>query len=247
MKRLAGKVAMITGGSRGIGREIASCLAKEGADIIIVSRHISDDDTVITQIKEYGRRVLAIQADISGDSACEKVIQKSLDSFDRIDVLINNAGIYPAADLLEITRQEWDAVFAVNLTAPMFLTQWVAKHAMIPRKKGRVVNISSIDGTLPTPGIAHYAASKAGLESLTRSMALELAPYQITANTVSPGWVETENLMKSDRWKKIVGKIPLNRLGKKQEIANAVVFLSSDEAGYITGASLNVNGGLLMR
>lgn len=240
------KTVLVTGGSMGIGKTIASSLAGKGADLIVTSRRISDDDKVVAEVKEMGHKILTIKADVTDNNDCRKAVEKGLDNFGQIDILVNNAGIYPSSPLLDINEKEWDEVFAVNLKGPMLMTQWVAKLAMIPQGGGRIVNISSCDGKNPTPGIAHYAASKAGLISLTKSIALELAPYNITANAVAPGWVETQTILKSDRWKRIVKQIPLQRLGKQEEIADVVAFLASDHAGYITGATLDVNGGLIM-
>ncbi|MFK5952112.1 MAG: SDR family NAD(P)-dependent oxidoreductase [Desulfobacterium sp.] len=243
---LNGKIALVTGGRAGIGKTIACSLAKKGANLIVTSRQISDKDKVVADIKATGREVLALKANVADNEDCRAAVTQGLDCFGRIDIVVNNAGIYPSAPFLDIEEKEWDEVFAVNLKGPMLMTQWVAKLAMIPQNGGRIINISSCDGKNPTPGIAHYAASKAGLISLTKSMALELAPHNITANAIAPGWVETQTVLQSDRWKTAVKQIPLQRLAKQEEIADAVIFLASDHAGYITGATLDVNGGLIM-
>ena len=244
--QLKDKVALVTGAKAGIGRAIAVHLAQKGANIIACSRTLSADDAVITECIANGTKALAVTADVSSLKDCVRLVEEGLHHFKRIDILVNNAGIYPSAPLLEIDEQSWDRVFAVNLKGTLFAAQTVAKLAMIPQKSGRIINISSCDGRRPTAGIAHYAASKAGVISLTKSMALELAPYNITANAVAPGWVETEAVMKSDRWQTVVRQIPLGRLAQPEEIAHVVAFLADENAGYVTGATFDVNGGLIM-
>lgn len=243
---LKDKIALVTGAKVGIGRAIAVHLAKLGANIIACSRTISPDDPVIAECTTSGSRALTVAADVADMKDCTRVVKNGLDHFGRIDILVNNAGIYPSAPLLEIDEQTWDRVFAVNLKGTLFASQAVAKLAMIPQKSGSIINISSCDGRRPTAGIAHYAASKAGVISLTKSIALELAPYNITANAVAPGWVETDAIMKSDRWKTAVKEIPLGRLARPAEVANVVAFLADDNAAYITGATFDINGGLIM-
>jgi NAD(P)-dependent dehydrogenase (short-subunit alcohol dehydrogenase family) len=243
---LKDKTAVVTGAKIGIGKAIAVHLAKQGANIIACSRTLSPDDAVISECISNGSKAMAVAADVAAMKDCIRLVEKGLDHFGRIDILVNNAGIYPSAPLLEIDEQTWDRVFAVNLKGTLFAAQTVAKLAMIPQKSGRIINISSCDGRRPTAGIAHYAASKAGVISLTKSIALELAPYNITANAVAPGWVETDAIMKSDRWKTAVKEIPLGRLARPEEIANVVAFLADDNAGYITGATFDINGGLIM-
>jgi NAD(P)-dependent dehydrogenase (short-subunit alcohol dehydrogenase family) len=244
--RLEDKIALVTGARLGIGRAIADHLAHEGAHIIAVSRSMSPDDPVIGDVKRYGRKALAIRADVADKDDCRRMVESGLNHFGRIDVLVNNAGIYPSAPFIEITEEQWDRVLAVNLKGTFLVAQAVARQAMISQQSGRIINISSCDGKCPTPGIAHYAAAKAGVISLTKSMAMELGPYHITANAVAPGWVETPAVMQSDRWRQVVGNIPAGRLAKPYEIARVVAFLSDDESAYITGATLDVNGGLIM-
>lgn len=243
---LEGKIALVTGARLGIGRAIAGYLAHEGAHVIAVSRIISTDDPVMADIKGHGRRAIAVCADVSVKEDCRRMTESGLEHFGRIDILVNNAGIYPSAPLMEITEEEWDRVLAVNLKGTFLATQAVARKAMIPRQSGRIINITSCDGKCPTPGIAHYAAAKAGVISLTKSMAMELGMHHITANAVAPGWVETPAVLQSDRWRQAVGRIPAGRLAHPDEIAHAVGFLAEEASGYITGATLDVNGGLLM-
>lgn len=244
--RLEGKIALVTGARQGIGRAIAGQLAQEGAHIIAVSRTISSDAAVLKDVTCYGRRYLAVCADVASKHDCLQMVETGLDHFGRIDVLVNNAGMYPSAPFVEIPEEQWDRVLAVNLKGTFLVAQAVARRAMIPQQSGRIISISSCDGKCPTPGIAHYAAAKAGVISLTKSMAMELGPYNITANAVAPGWVETPAVMQSDRWRQVVGNIPAGRLARPDEIARAVAFLADDASAYITGATLDVNGGLIM-
>jgi len=244
--QLQGKVALVTGAKGGIGKVIAKRLALAGADLIINDLEISDADPVIRECKDLGVDALPAPADICRKDRVEEMVRQALDRYPRIDILVNNAGIFPAAPLLEITEAEWDRVIGVNLKGTFLVAQSVARFAMVPQHYGRIVNIASVDGKAPAPGIAHYAAAKAGVISLTRSFALELSRYHITANAVAPGWVESEAVLKGDRWQEAVKKIPMQRLGRLAEIAEAVLFLAGDAVAYVNGATLNVNGGLLM-
>jgi 3-oxoacyl-[acyl-carrier protein] reductase len=174
------------------------------------------------------------------------MVNEVLDYYGRIDILVNNAGIYPAAPFLEIEEKQWDMVIDVNLKGTFLVTQAVAKYAMVPQRYGKIINISSCDGKVPSAGIAHYAAAKAGVISLTKSFAVELSHYNINSNAVAPGWVESEAVLKGERWKEAIKKIPSGRLGKLEEIAEAVIFLASDTVSYINGEILDVNGGIIM-
>jgi len=244
--RLKNRVALVTGSRRGIGKVIALKLASEGADLIINDLDVNENDDVILEIKKMGRRALPVSADITNKDAVEKMVEKALEEFSKIDILVNNAGIYPATPLLDITEEEWDKVIDVNLKGTFLVTQIVVKKAMSKAKYGKIVNIASCDGKVPSYGIAHYSASKAGVISLTKSFALELSQYNINSNCVAPGWVESETVLKSDRWKEAIKKIPSGRLGRLEEIAEAVVFLTLDSVSYINGEILDVNGGIIM-
>jgi NAD(P)-dependent dehydrogenase (short-subunit alcohol dehydrogenase family) len=246
MLPLKGKVALVTGAKKGIGKAIALKLAQEGADMIINDLDVCETDEIIEVIKVVDRRVMAIAADITQKGQVARMVKAALDFYRRIDILINTAGIYPNSPLLEIQEEQWDAVIDVNLKGTFLVTQAVAKFAMVKQNYGRIVNITSADGKNPSSGITHYAAAKAGVISLNRSFAIELAPYNIMSNAVAPGWVETEAVLKGDRWREAVKKIPAQRLGRLDEITEAVCFLASDAASYVNGATLNVNGGLIM-
>ncbi|MEW5722130.1 MAG: SDR family NAD(P)-dependent oxidoreductase [Thermodesulfobacteriota bacterium] len=244
--KLNGKTALVTGARRGIGQAIALGLAKAGADLMVNSKTISDRDEVVSQIRALGRRALALPADVAEAGQVAKMVADGLAVFGRIDLLVNNAGIYPAAPLVDIEEKQWDEVIDVNLKGTFLVTQAVARQAMIPQRRSAIINITSCDGKVPTAGIAHYAAAKAGVISLTKSFALELAPFGITANAVAPGWVKTPAVLSSDRWREAIKNIPAGRLADPEEIARVVQFLAEDESGYITGEILDVNGGLIM-
>lgn len=243
---LQGKTALITGAKGGIGKVIALRLAAAGADLIINDLSVTTEDAVIAECRALGADALPAPADICCKDQVESMVQQALAHYGHIDILVNNAGIFPAAPLLDISEQQWDSVVDVNLKGVFLVTQAVAKYAMLPQQAGRIINITSIDGRVPSPGVAHYAAAKAGVISLTKSFALELSSHHIIANAVAPGWVESEAVLKGDRWQEAIKKIPLQRLGKLSEIAEAVLFLADDAASYINGATIHVNGGLLM-
>jgi 3-oxoacyl-[acyl-carrier protein] reductase len=244
--RLKGKVALVTGCTRGIGRVIAESLAAEGADIIANGLEIRQDAAVVSAICGLGRDALAVAADITVASQVHKMVETGLKHFKHIDILVNNAGIYPAAPLLDIEEHQWNRVLDVNLKGSFLMTQAVAKMAMLPQKYGRIVNITSCDGKMPTTGITHYSAAKAGVISLTKSSALELAPHGINTNAVAPGWVKSKTVLNGDRWKEAIKHIPCGRLAELSEIAHAVTFLVEDASSYINGETIDVNGGLLM-
>lgn len=244
--RLKDKVALVTGSKRGIGRVIASKLAAEGANLIINDLSTDENDEVIKEIKAVGRKALPISADVTNKEQVIKMVNDALDYYGRIDILVNNAGIYPSAPFLEIEEKQWDIVLDVNLKGTFLVTQAVAKYAMVPQRYGKIVNISSSDGKAPSSGITHYAAAKAGVISLTKSFAIELSRYNINSNAVAPGWVESEAVLKGERWKEAIKKIPSGRLGRLEEVAEAIVFLASDSVSYINGEILDINGGIIM-
>ncbi|MEG0541108.1 MAG: SDR family oxidoreductase, partial [Angelakisella sp.] len=184
--------------------------------------------------------------DITNCTAVEAMIDKAIEKMGRIDILVNNAGVYPALPVLEVTEKHFDFVVDVNLKGLFFMTQAVVKKSMLPNNYGRIVNISSCDGKNPGRGVAIYSAAKAGVISITKSFALELADYDINSNAVAAGWVESEQVLANDRWKDALPSIPSRRLGKLSEIAEAVVFMCNDKVSYINGEILDVNGGIIM-
>ena len=242
--RLSGKVAIVTGATRGIGRACAIALAREGADVLVSGRDAAAGETACAEIAALGRRASFHAADLSQVSAARSVVDAALAEFGTVDVLINNAGVFERAPVLDLDEDGWDRVLDVNLKGAFFCAQ-AAARAMLGRG-GAIVNVASdaawSGGLNPC---AHYAASKAGLVSITRSMAKELAAHDIRVNALAPGMIETD--MGGDAGSALVGlQIPLGRYGTPDEVAAAAVFLASAEASYVTGAVLNMSGGLFL-
>jgi 3-oxoacyl-[acyl-carrier protein] reductase len=244
---LKDKVAFITGGSQGIGRACAMVLAEAGADIAIGSRSIERLNSVVPEIESLGRSALAARLDVCDSVQVHSAFEAVVERFGRIDILVNNAGITKDMLLLRMKREDWDSVLQTNLTG-MFLCSQEAIKVMLKQKYGRIINISSVVGQSGNPGQTNYAASKAGIIGFTKSLALEVASRNITVNAVAPGFMETamtEGLPESAK-AKLTEKIPLGRIGSDRDVAYGVRFLASDEACYITGQILNINGGLYM-
>jgi 3-oxoacyl-[acyl-carrier protein] reductase len=239
-------VALVTGASRGIGRAIAWALAERGATVIAAAR--SDHArTVADDLVGAGHRAEAASLDVTDASSVTNTVADVLDRFGRIDILVNNAGITRDQLLLRMKRDDWDAVMATNLTAAFTCAQAVIKP-MIKQRAGRIVNITSVVGQSGNAGQANYAASKAGLIGLTKALALEVASRNITVNAVAPGLIETDMTkgLAGGAHEEWAERIPLKRLGTPEDVAGAVVFLASDEAAYITGQVLSVNGGMYL-
>jgi 3-oxoacyl-[acyl-carrier protein] reductase len=243
---LSGRVALVTGASRGIGRAIATQLAKQGAHVVAAARG-ENARAVADEIGSAGGRAEAIALDVTTAGAPEQAVADVVERHGRIDVLVNNAGIARDQLMLRMKREDWDAVLATNLTAAFALTQAVLKP-MIRQRRGRIVCISSVVGQSGNPGQANYAASKAGLIGFAKAVALEVASRGITVNVVAPGLIETDmtRTITDSAREEWASKIPLRRLGTPDDIAAAVCFLASDEASYITGHVLAVNGGMYM-
>lgn len=243
---LSGKVAIVTGASRGIGREIAAALAQRGASVVAAARGDHAQGTV-SAITDAGRSAFAASVDVTDDAAVDAMVAETLTRHGRIDILVNNAGITRDQLLLRMKRHDWDQVIATNLTAAFVCAQAVLKP-MIRQRSGRIISISSVVGQAGNAGQANYAASKAGIIGFSRSLAREVASRQITVNVVAPGFIETDMTRELTEkphaeW---ASQIPLGRLGVAQDVAAAVCFLASDEASYITGQVLAVNGGMYM-
>ncbi len=246
MSRLDGRVALITGASRGIGKAIALRCAAEGATVIACARK-RNAEPVVKDILAAGGVAEACTMDVTDPESIGDAVRSTLEQFHAIDILVNNAGIVRDQLLMRMKPDEWDAVLATNLTAAFTCAQAVLRP-MMKQRRGRIINISSVVGQSGNPGQANYAASKAGLVGFAKALAREVASRGITVNTVSPGMIETDMTDGLDDKVRetLAGQIPLGRFGAPDDVAAAVCFLASDEASYITGQVLSVNGGMFM-
>ena len=248
MQPLLGKVALVTGGSRGIGRAIALCLAEAGASVAICARNLDAVQAVGDEIAARGGHILVRQTDVADAAQVDQLIKDTLGTLGSLDVLVNNAGINRDNLLLRMKEEEWDAVMDINLKGTFNCCK-AAARPMLKARGGRIVNISSVVGLSGNPGQANYAASKAGLIGFTKTLARELASRNITANVVAPGLVP-ETGMTSDLpaqvMEHMLAQVPLGRPGTPEDVAHAVLFLTSDHAAYITGQVIQVDGGMAM-
>ncbi len=245
-KRLEGKVALITGGSRGIGRAIALRLAEEGADVAINYQNTREHAQEVSKlIESMGRHSCIVQANVGDMEQVNRMRDLIIDRFGRIDILVNNAGIVRDKSFVKMTPQIWKEVLSVNLDGTFYCTKAFIE-GMLERKYGRIVNISSVIGRMGNRGQANYAASKAGMIAITQTLAKEFAGKGVTINAVAPGFIETDMLksVPEEAMEKILAQIPLGRLGKPSEVAGAVAYLASEEGDYITGQVIDLNGGL---
>lgn len=242
---LEGKVAVVTGGSRGIGRAIALGLSARGAKVVICARNVEAAQKVVAEIEATGAEGMAVAADISRESEAEGLIQAGVKRFGRLDILVNNAGITKDGLLIRMKEEDWDAVLDVNLKGAFFTTR-AALRPMLRAQGGRIVNISSVAGTMGIPGQANYSAAKAGLIGFTKAVAKEVASRSITVNAVAPGFIETEMtaVLSEDRKRTYLSQIPMGRFGGSEEVAALVSFLVSEAASYITGQVITIDGGL---
>lgn len=245
---LGNKVAIVTGGSRGIGRSVAIALAKSGAKVVVnYAGNAAAAQEVVELISSQGGQAIAVQADVALTESVETLVKATLDKFGRIDILVNNAGITRDTLLMRMKEEDWDAVMNTNLKGVFNCTKAVSR-IMMKQKSGRIINMTSVVGIMGNAGQANYAAAKAGVIGFTKSMAKELASRNITVNAIAPGFITTDmTAVLSDQVKSdLAQNIPLARLGAPEDVAAAVVFFASDYAGYITGQTLNVDGGMVM-
>jgi 3-oxoacyl-[acyl-carrier protein] reductase len=245
---LTGKVVLVTGGSRGIGRAIALGMAEQGASVAV--NYVSNEAAakeVVRHIEESGHKAYAVQGDVSQPDDAKRLVDETIAKFGALHVLVNNAGQTADDLLLRMSEDAWDRVMAINLRGAYLCTK-AALRSMVRQRWGRIINVSSVAGLVGNPGQANYAAAKAGLIGFTKSVAKEVASRNITANAIAPGLVKTEmtaNLTAAQE-QAVLGFVPLGRWATPEEIAPSVVFLASEEAGYITGAVLAIDGGLVM-
>lgn len=243
-----GRVAIVTGGRRGIGRAIAETLASRGADIVIADREESEAQATAQEIATAtGRRTLALVVDVADHQSAKAMVDKVVEAFGKVDILVNNAGVTRDTLIIRMEESDWDTVLDVNLKGAWNCCKAVVRP-MMKARYGRIVNISSVSGLAGQAGQTNYSASKAGLIGLTKALAREVASRGITVNAVAPGFVPTAltNDLPQDLKDTMMKFIPLGRWGQPQEIANAVTFLASDEAAYVTGQVLSVDGGMMM-
>lgn len=245
---LTGKAALVTGAGRGIGKEIALTLAKEGADIALNyngSKEAAEETAM--QIEGIGRKVILLPCNVSDFQACGAMVEQAEKEFGKIDILVNNAGITKDNLLLRMTEEEFNMVLDVNLKGSFYTIRHITKQ-MLKRRYGRIINLSSISGVIGNVGQANYCASKAGIIGLTKSAARELASRNITVNVIAPGFIDTDmTAVLSDNVKEgILAQIPMRRFGSVKDIAETAAFLASDKAAYITGQVIQVNGGMAM-
>ncbi|MGA3094365.1 MAG: 3-oxoacyl-[acyl-carrier-protein] reductase [Dehalococcoidales bacterium] len=242
---LSGKVALITGAGRGIGKAITLKLASQGAIAVANDIALPGAQSVVDEIKDKGGDGLAIVANVSSSEDVARMMDAAITAYGHIDILVNNAGITRDQLLLRMTDSEWDDVLNIDLRSVFLCTRAVLKH-MLKERKGRIVNIASIVGLMGNAGQANYAAAKAGIVGFTRSVAKEVASRGITANAVAPGFIETDMTAKlSEKQKQdLMSRIPLGYLGTPQDVAEVVAFLASDEARYITGQVITIDGGM---
>ena len=242
-----GKVALVTGASRGIGRSISLALAAQGAKIVAVDVDLQATEDFVAELKASGTEAVAVQGNVTVAADVDQMVNVAKETFERVDILVNNAGITRDALLLRMKDEDWDAVLDVNLKGAFLCTRAVAK-LMTKQRSGRIINIVSVVGQMGNAGQANYCASKAGLMGLTRSNARELAKRNITVNAVAPGFIATAmtDALPEQKRQELAAQIPLARLGSVDDIAYTVLFLASEQAGYITGQVLGVNGGMYM-
>jgi 3-oxoacyl-[acyl-carrier protein] reductase len=246
--RLAGKTALVTGGSRGIGKAIVWALAREGAKVAFVYHSNKEAaDKLVSDLELDQREAVAFQADVRDKSAADDVINQLLEKWEKIDILVNNAGVIQDSLLVMMTTEQWQTVIDTNLSSVFNFAQAVTRPMMSARS-GRIINMSSVAAHYGNSGQCNYAASKGGIEGFTRCLATEIARRGVTVNAIAPGFIETDmtEAVRNAAGDQIKKSVPVRRLGKPEDIANGVLFLASDEASYITGHTLVIDGGLTL-
>ena len=245
--KLAGKVTLVTGAAQGIGKAIALLLARNGSDIVVSDINLERAEETAKEIEGIGQRVMAIRVDVAKSEEVERMVQTILERFGHIDILVNNAGIARDRLILRMTEEDWDAVLNVNLKGTFNCTKAVVRH-MSKQRSGKIVSIASVVGEMGNAGQANYSASKAGVIGFTKTIAREFAQRGINVNAIAPGYIETPmtDALSEKTKEELKQLIPMDRLGRPEDVAEAVLFLVSEASSYITGEVLNVNGGIYM-
>jgi NAD(P)-dependent dehydrogenase (short-subunit alcohol dehydrogenase family) len=248
---LKNKVAVVTGARRGMGKIHALALVKAGAKVVVSDISLEDCEKVVGEIEKIGGKALAINCDVSKKTEVDEMIKKTVKEFGKVDILVNNAGICQFKPFLELTEEEWDRTLDINLKGYFLCSQAAAKE-MAKQKAGVIVNIASVamgQQGIGFPNIVHYCASKGGIAAMTEALALELAPYNIRVNAIAPGMIDTPMIdtVKKDpqQERAILARVPMQRIGKPEEVSNLVLFLSSDDSSYMTGSTVVIDGGWL--
>jgi NAD(P)-dependent dehydrogenase (short-subunit alcohol dehydrogenase family) len=247
--RLEGRSALVTGAAAGIGRAIAEAFAAEGADVAILDRDAGRLGEVERELGGQGRKIVSIACDLTDAAAAREAVDQAIHGLDKVDVLVNNAGMLAPGDLLTLSLEDFDKVLAVNLRAPFVVAQAVARHMVHRGLKGAIINMSSVNAVLAIPGQLAYVTSKGGVNQLTKTMALGLAPHGIRVNAIGPGSIMTDILKgvvaSEEARRNVLARTPLGRIGEPAEVAKVAVFLASDEASYLTGQTIYPDGGRL--
>jgi 3-oxoacyl-[acyl-carrier protein] reductase len=245
--KLTGKVALVTGAAQGIGKAVALLLAQNGADIVVSDINLEKAEETAKEIESIGLKAIAIKVNVANLNDVERMVEAILEKFGKIDILINNAGITRDKLILRMTEEDWDAVLNVNLKGTFNCTKAVVRH-MAKQRSGKIVSIASVVGEMGNAGQVNYSASKAGVIGLTKTIAREFAQRRINVNAIAPGYIETPmtEVLPEKVKEELKRLIPMERLGKPEDVAEAVLFLVSEESNYITGHVLNVNGGIYM-
>lgn len=245
--KLAGKVALVTGAAQGIGKAVSLLLARNGADIVVSDINLEKAEETAKEVQTLGRKALAVKVDVAKLDDVEKMVEAILGQFGKVDILVNNAGIARDKLILRMTEEDWDAVLNINLKGTFNCTKAVVRH-MSKQRSGKIVNIASVVGEMGNAGQGNYAASKAGVIGFTKTIAREFAQRGINVNAIAPGYIETPmtDALPEKAKEEFKRLIPMDRLGKPEDVAEAVLFLVSEASSYITGQVLNVNGGIYM-
>jgi NAD(P)-dependent dehydrogenase (short-subunit alcohol dehydrogenase family) len=242
--KLRDKVAIITGAGRGIGKAIALAFAREGADVVVTARTVSEITKTAAQIKALGHRALAIKTDVSSKEDVKVMTNRTIQDFGKVDILVNNAGTFQTGLVVDMLEKDWDNVFNVNLKGTLYCSQLMARQMIKQGSGGKIINIASIDGLLAEVDNGVYCCSKAAIIALTRNLAVELAPYKINVNAIAPGAIETAMSGYNDKIRAAIReRVPWGEIGNPEDVSGGAVYLASEESRYVTGTILVIDGG----